>query len=329
MNIRKLFVLTLKIAFAVAVLVWMTHTGKLNFAQVGAAFRQWPQVLGIVAIICVQIAIMTWRWNMLTNALGFGLHYREAFSLSLIGLLFTVVIPGSVGGDVMKAYYVGKRVSQGRAQAITTVLVDRYLGLLSLLALGSIGVVLNFEIVSQHSALATLATFITIAFAGGAALLVIAVLISGRVSGWMRRLEVRLPALAVLVRCWDSVKTYRNQPRVLFTGMLISLPAHFLACIGFYLAMTAVNGPQVSPERLLLVIPIALITTAIPLSPGGVGIGQAAVYALFNAVEPVAAESASNAFTVYQTLQIAVFLTGFVPYFAWSDVRSEAAEVAT
>ncbi len=30
----------------------------------------------------------------------------------------------------------------------------------------------------------------------------------------------------------------------------------------------------------------------------------------------------------YQTLQIAVFLTGFVPYFAWSDVRSEAAEVA-
>lgn len=109
---------------------------------------------------------------------------------------------------------------------------------------------------------------------------------------------MRLPALAMLVRCWDSVKTYRNQPRVLFTGMLISLPAHCLACIGFYLAMTALNGPQVSPERLLLVVPIALITTAIPLSPGGVGIGQAAFYALFNAVEPVAAQSASNAFTV-------------------------------
>jgi len=42
-------------------------------------------------------------------------------------------------------------------------------------------VVLNFEIVSQHSALATLATFITIAFAGGAALLVIAVLQGRRI----------------------------------------------------------------------------------------------------------------------------------------------------
>jgi len=111
---------------------------------------------------------------------------------------------------------------------------------------------------------------------------------------------MRLPALAVLVRCWDTVQTYRNQPRLLFTGILISLPPHFLACTGFYLAMTAVNGPQVSPERLLLVVPIALITTAIPLSPGGVGIGQVTVYALFNAVEPVASESASNTFTVYQ-----------------------------
>lgn len=138
---------------------------------------------------------------------------------------------------------------------------------------------------------------------------------------------MRLPALAMLVRCWDSVKTYRNQPRVLFTGMLISLPAHCLACMGFYLAMTALNGPQVSPERLLLVVPIALITTAIPPLARRCWIGQAAFYALFNAVEPVAAQSASNAFTV-SDLQIAVFLTGFVPYFAWSDVRSEAAEVA-
>ena len=328
MNLRKLLVLLLKIALAVAVLTWMVHTGKLNLSQVGAAFHQWPLMLAIVALVYLQIAIMSWRWNMLTNALEFGLRYREAFSLSLIGLLFTVVLPGSVSGDIMKAYYLGKRVPRQRAQAFTTIFMDRYLGLVSLLAIGGAGAALNFKLVSQNHILATLATFVAASLTGGVAILLIAVLMSRRISGWMRRLEGRVPLSGVLVRVWNSVETYRNRPSALFAALLVSLPAHLLACLGIYLAMRAVDAPAVPVECYLLFVPLGLITTALPLSPAGVGIGQAAFYTLFNILAPGAGASASNAFTVYQTLQLAVFLTGFVSYFMWSGVRSEAAGVA-
>src|SRR6266849_3142138 len=110
-NISKTLSLLLKIAFAVGVIYWMVHSGKLNLQVVGRAFaEQWPMALFLLFTLYLQVAIISWRWNVLNGALGFGIRYREAFSLSMIGLLFTVVIPGSVGGDVIKAYYVGTRV---------------------------------------------------------------------------------------------------------------------------------------------------------------------------------------------------------------------------
>jgi hypothetical protein len=59
----------------------------------------------------------------------------------------------------------------------------------------------------------------------------------------------------------------------------------------------------------------------IPLSPGGVGIGQAAFYGLCQALSPGAGEAASNAFTVYQTLQVAVYLSGFVNYLSHKHIE--------
>jgi uncharacterized protein (TIRG00374 family) len=326
---RKLVFLAIKILFAASVLGWMTYTGRLNFTQIGGAFRQWPQMLAIVAIFYAQITLMTFRWHLLTKALGFNLGYRRAFSLSLIGLLFTVVLPGAVSGDIVKAYYLGKDVPNRRSEAFTTILMDRYLGLLSLLALGSVGVALNLDLISQNRMLATVATFAVVAFVGGTAVLVIAILISGVVSDWVKRLEQRVPKSGVLVRCLEAMQSYRSRPWALLWGLLISVPTHLLACLGIYIAMSTVQTPPISLHSFLFVVPLGLITTTIPLSPAGVGIGQAAFYTLFSVIAVGAGAPASNAFTVFQTLQLLVFLTGFFSYFAGSSVKVEVAEAAS
>ena len=323
MGLRKFSSLAVKIAFAAAVLTWMTHTDRLNLGQIGAAFRQWPAMVAIVAIIYAQIALMSWRWRVLTNALGFGLHYRKAFSLSLIGLLFTVVLPGSVTGDLVKAYYLGRDVPKRRSQGFTTILIDRYLGLLSLLGIGCVGVLLNLDVISHNRILASLALFAGISFVGGVSALLIAILVSGRVSSWLRRLEERTRLAGVLIRCLSAVDSYRTQPRALIYGFLISIPTHILACTGIYIAMQTVQASGVSLELFLLLVPLGLITTAIPVSPAGVGIGQAAFYSLFSIVAASWGTPASSAFTVFQSVQIAVFLTGFLSYFTWRSVKTE------
>jgi uncharacterized protein (TIRG00374 family) len=318
----KTLSLLLKIAFAAGVIYWMAHSGKLNFHVVGHAFAtEWPMALVLIATLYLQIAIISWRWNVLNGALGFGINYREAFSLSMIGLMFTVVIPGSVGGDVIKAYYVGTRVPKRRAHAFTTILMDRFLGLLSLLTLGALGVVWNYRIILTNKVMTTIATVVVLAFAGGVLSLFFAVVFSSKVTALVRRFEGRLPLVAHAVKCCEALEAFRAKPLVLVVGVLMSLPSHLIACLGMHIAMGMVGAPEMPLERFLLIVPLGLISTVIPLTPGGVGIGQGTFFLLCEALMPGTGVAASNAFTVYQTLQVAVNLSGFVNYLSHRHIE--------
>ena len=86
--------------------------------------------------------------------------------------------------------------------------------------------------------------------------------------------------------------------------------------------MGMVGAGEMPLERFLLLVPLGLISTVIPLSPGGVGIGQYAFYNLCESLSRGSGAAASNAFTVYQTLQVAVYLSGFVSYLSHKRVEA-------
>src|SRR5262249_29123467 len=95
-----------KVVLAVALISWMIGSGKLNLAQVVGAATHWPELLAMAAVAYAQLALTAWRWNLLLDAQGVALTFRQVFSLTMIGVLFNAVIPSSVGGDVIKGYYI-------------------------------------------------------------------------------------------------------------------------------------------------------------------------------------------------------------------------------
>src|SRR5258706_9152358 len=131
----------LKVAFAIALLAWMARSGKLDISQVGAAWKHWPTLMGVMALMYTQIGVASWRWKYLLHAQEVELPFREAISLTMIGALFNIVIPGAVGGDVMKGYYVSRRAGRRRSHALTTILMDRVLGLVGLVVLAALAAV--------------------------------------------------------------------------------------------------------------------------------------------------------------------------------------------
>ena len=68
------------------------------------------------------------------------------------------------------------------------------------------------------------------------------------------------------------------------------------------------------------------MVTALPLAPaGGVGVGQAAFFSLFQIVSPAHAAAGANAFTVYQAILLAVYLTGLYYYVSYKSTQVRAA----
>src|SRR5262249_22201780 len=72
------------------------------------------------------------RWFILVRAQGLPFTLPNALRLGMIGNYFNTFLPGSVGGDIIKATFIAREQDR-RTVAVATVVLDRVVGLCGLL----------------------------------------------------------------------------------------------------------------------------------------------------------------------------------------------------
>lgn len=303
----------LKVGIAAAVISWMIGSGRLDVRAVADAATQWKLLSLIAAIFYLQVFVLSLRWRILARALGYELSRTRAFSLSMIGMLFNTAVPGSVGGDVLKAYYACGGKSD-RSGPIASIVVDRVVGLFSLILLAVAGSAWNSHLLWSNVEVRAFWFALTISLVILAASAALTLTASSRLSLLLGRVCV-LPAVrAVLMSTLEVLSAYNRKRWSLLQSLALSVPCHLLAIAAFYAAIRSVAATSVELGMLVFLVPLGLVTTAVPLAPGGIGIGQAAFYSLFAFVLPGKGPVGSSAFTVYQLVLILVSLSGIVFY---------------
>lgn len=288
----------------------MVKSGKLNLAAVAASLAHWPLLLGMVLLGYAQVATTAWRWRFLLRTQGIGVSFRMSWGLTMIGQLFNVAIPGATGGDLVKGYYITRANPERKSHAATTILMDRVTGLLGLLILGAAMAVMNFSETMRTPATRSLGLVATGgAFAGLAGLY--AVLYAGQViSGW-----AFIPA--VLRNVFGALHEYRARAHAVPLAVLAGVMNQSLGCAMYYLALRAAGAGDMRAGVFFLVFPLGMITTALPLAPGGIGVGQAAFFALYQFVAPSYAAAGTSAVTVYQLVVILISISGLGWYVSY------------
>jgi glycosyltransferase 2 family protein len=257
--------------------------------------ERWPWLVAAQGVFVLFLLAATLRWHLLLRARGIATRLRDTGSILLMGWLFNQTMPSSTGGDVFKATAVALEHPERRSAAVMSIAVDRFSGLLPLLALALVTAALNASLVRSSAVLSAYVVSISLLLAGalaGTALFYsdalrgwlarrVAALLAGRVQpeggGRLARLAARLLAL---VRTADqAVYAYRSHPRTLVACMGLSLTVH-LATIAVNLCLTwALLGRSFDWWSLLLLIPLAHVSMAVPLTPGSIGVAEN-VYAL-------------------------------------------------
>jgi uncharacterized membrane protein YbhN (UPF0104 family) len=128
----------LRLVFSVvllSVLAWRTdwHQVQAAFTKMHGGF--WVAALALYGVAQVVSAL---RWQILSRPLGFERRLADYTGFYFIGMYFNLVLPTSVGGDVVRAWYLDGH-SGRRARAFLSVIVDRLSGLVILLVLAGIG----------------------------------------------------------------------------------------------------------------------------------------------------------------------------------------------
>ncbi len=305
-----------KVCLGPAIVIWFLKSGRLNGALVTGALRDWPMLFLVFFILYSVTGITAFRWRLLLHAQNIPLTLKECFSFSLIGMFLGLPTPGGAGGDVAKVLLVRERApGKGKAVAVT-VLVDRIVGIGSLMALAGVAVVFSLR---GSSAIPRLHRWTTIALA--VLLFVMGAWILARTGRGSRSKNRSRPAYdwpSWALEIKDAFLVYRGVPGTLAIAVVLSFAVQLGTCASIALLFKAPGRPSIGWAVLLTVLPVALLAASVPLTPVSIGVGQFAFFTIFQLTSGRGSDAA-NAFTLYQCVYGLICLSGLGFY--WWEVR--------
>jgi hypothetical protein len=189
------------------------------------------------------------------------LRLWNSVKLTFVGNFFNFALPGSTGGDLIKAYYI-TRFTDRKTEAVTTVFLDRVVGLLSLVIMA--GFMILFTADPQHYR--RLGLILGLVSAG---------LAVGAVFVFSRRLRhaIGLPQLAEklpmghqLLRIGRTLVAMRSHKGLVLLALGITFALQTIALISFCVFAAAL-GMEGGFARFFIYIAIGFLFAAIPIAP--------------------------------------------------------------
>ena len=315
----KKFLLTLlKIVIVGSILIYLVQSGRLNFEKL-FLFQEAPEILAIMfgILIFLVVPMASIRWWLLLRAIGIRVNPRQAFVLTWIGNFFNTTLPGAVTGDVVKGYYVIKALNEeGRTKSFMTLLIDRFVGLSGLIVIAFFALVFNFELIISQERLHSLAGIIVALFVGTMFFYTIALYPFKENHDPFLRLFQIMPGSKFSIKVYTAFKSFQHQKKTLFLTLLLSMCIHTLISLIFIQVSHLIGIKEMELATQFFIMPIGLITVAIPIAPGGIGIGHVAFESLY---QLVGLSGGADIFNLFIIVQLAVFLLGGIPYFLYNS----------
>lgn len=309
-RLRAVLSVAARYALGIGLVWWLARTDVLDLrplATMSAGFVLQGVLLGVAVT-----ALSSWRIRMLLADQGIAVGYRHCFAVNAVGLFYSLFLPGGVSGDAARAVYFFADAKGKRIAVVGALLLDRFLGLITLIGLG----------IASGLALASVVPGIVPWLAGSSVLL--AVLVAGLVIAIRWESDHReTPGAHRLLRLWERVRGAWGRlhltdysVRTLVVSVVLSIAMNLLMIAIIFLA-SGLNRAGLGFLEVSAVAPLGLLTNAIPLSPGGLGVGEKSFDVLFRAVG--GANGAGSFLTTRLFLYSPAVLGGILA--AWSLFR--------
>ncbi|MBI4666766.1 MAG: flippase-like domain-containing protein [Nitrospinae bacterium] len=279
-----------KLLFVIVVFVFLYKSGKLDLNALSVALAKPGYVVISLFLTFLAMLISVERWRTLLRAVDISVDMKPALNLTLIGSFFNVVFPGAVGGDIVKAYYLA-RGQQNKAALVTTVVFDRVLGLYTMIFVAAVAgaVAAMFATSGEapawwNSSTKALVMFIAALFV--AANLGALIFLERRISEsrFVNRVISALPMQDKIRKIHAATKSIGRQSGHTIYAFFLSLLSQLALYGSIWILAAALNITGLSVGQYFFVLPVCLLINSIPVSPGGLGVGEmafGAVFALF------------------------------------------------
>ena len=265
----------------------------------------WLLFLVGLLLFVFSVPVRAYRWGSLVWALDVQARWWRLVALYFVGSFFNLFLPTGFGGDAVKMFELS-RDEHKAAAAISSVLVDRFLGLFVLFALALLALLGGRELVAPEVRLLIVVVF-AVSLIG-----VILLLQRTWIEAWGRRLGVDrlLGRIKILRELYESLHIYG--PAALLKATSASLVFNLILILGYYFLGLAV-GIHLPLWYYFLFVPIISVLLLVP-SVGGLGIREGATVFLFSQLESVGRSQALALALAYDMTMLTIGLIGAIIY---------------
>jgi uncharacterized membrane protein YbhN (UPF0104 family) len=269
---------------------------RTDWAEVGGALGRIRIDLWLAAVLVLLVTqvFSAWRWQVLARPFGFERCVGQLLGYYLIGMYFNLLLPTSVGGDVVRAWYLDGG-SRQRGAALVAVFVDRFSGLVVLLGFGCVGLALAPPQLPAWIPLFVLCTTLAAVCAVAAACL-------------LARHGQRFPAIGKIRTAAGILRS----PRLFALSTVLSLGVQGGNIVLVWLVGLAL-GADIPFGYYWVLVPMVTLLTMLPISVNGMGVRESAMV-LFLQPLGIAAATAVPLALGWFAVFLAVSLAGGLVY---------------
>ncbi len=265
----------------------------------------------LLGLSCYVVSVALWsvRWHLFIRATGEVVSLWRVFQTTITGVFFSMFLPTVVGTDLGRMYEMS-RDREDKVSVVSTVLLDRLMGLLTLVLIALVALVIGYEFAGDSSIAITI-VMATILMIVGWLLFFNRDLMRSFL--WVFQLPAGKQLEPGLRSLYNALYHLQSQPHLLISTLIVSILNNLVEVVSVILIARALDI-QTEAVYFFIFMPLIWLITTIPISIGGLGLREG-VFAFFFGQVGVSSEEAVAMSLLYYGCSVVVGFAGGMSFF--------------
>ena len=265
-----------RVALSAVILVYLLS--KIDFTLLGDGLIRIRYMYLLISLVpfFVEIVLKAYKWQMLLELKDIDVPFLKIFKIYYISSFLGIFLPSSLGIDLLRSYSLSKH-TQNTRDSISTVFVDRLLGIMSLVFVVTVGLLLvKTSYASSSLRLVLVACLILLA-------MFIFLLLFRYVMRALESMLIKLnitgktveKTIEMLHAIYTSIVGFRKHKMDVLKVFLVSIVFQLNRIVITYILSLSLDI-DIELGYWLIIVPLVTLISMLPLSIAGLGVREGA-----------------------------------------------------
>lgn len=315
-HFKKNMLLIVKIAIASSILFFLFHNAQIKITLFTNLLHH-PLLLSTsIIMILLTVLLGAQRWNLLNSAQHINLGLIRTITPTYLGVAFNNLLPGAIGGDLIRSYYLFKKFSDKKSTALISIFLDRMLGFLGLIILIFSVIISHANQLHEERGLYYLLFLFSIFCISILILFLLLMILPQRlgVISWLENRYSHNRLTKSFISLLKAMRNYQLPKMIIFQGLLLSVIIQLIATMTIIVIAKMMALPSISLADYIIAFSITQVVNLIPVTPGGIGIGEMAFANILLLLNPGKSAAFATVYLAYRFISLLTYVPGVVFY---------------